>query len=63
MKIALLIVAGLWTAQTLALVFWFLPRAAQAWAWQGYWLGRKHQVNGTPPPMVLVPSRKGSSHE
>ena len=47
--------AVLWTLQTLALAFWFLPNAAERWAWQGYWLGRKHQRNGDPVPDALLP--------
>lgn len=60
-KIACLIVAALWVAQTvaltLALAFWFLPRAAQLWQWEGYWLGRKDEQDGTPVPPRMLPPR------
>lgn len=59
MRIALVVVVAVLVAQVLAVVFWAIPRAEQAWAWQGYYLGRKHQRDGTPPPVVLVPARKG----
>jgi len=60
--IAFLIAAALWLLQTLALAFWFLPRAAQLWQWQGYWLGRKDQANGTPVPDRMLPPREGFHH-
>jgi hypothetical protein len=62
-ELACLIMAALWGVQAVALGFWFLPRAAQLWQWQGYWLGRKDQASGAPVPAVMLPPREGSHDE
>lgn len=57
MTIAFFIVASVWVAQTLFIAFFALPRAAQLWQWQGYWLGRRDEQDGTPVPERMLPPR------
>ena len=51
---------ALWIAQTLLVVFWFLPRAGHFWAHEGYVMGREDERTGRARvAFVRLPPRKG----
>lgn len=57
--VCLLTTWAFWAAQTVALAFYALPRAAHFWAHQGYEAGRQDERNGVPRvAFVCLPPRK-----